>query len=233
VAGQRERDRGAPYLEGFFPRALKFGVWYIGRVQWRDVHSVVLRAQAGDQEAWGCLKVQAEPYLLRYAATLLGPRWPEKSVSDLLQITWMRVWKGLQNFKGGSDDAQTGAILRAWLRRIMRNAYLNEIRKQSLDALPLSQRGPGESTVDRANLDPPADQSTPSANLHAEDRRRLVERALDQIADARDREIVRLFFFEGMSLAQIAKQLNRTFDQIRTGFRRAREQLKFELKELQ
>src|SRR5581483_12094933 len=98
-------------------------------MQWDGVHELVGKARAGDREAADRLYALARPYLARRAADLLGPNWPEKSISDLIQETWLRAWKAIARFEGGGDDANTGALFRAWLATTMRNIWLNELRR--------------------------------------------------------------------------------------------------------
>src|SRR5205823_6394028 len=64
-------------------------------------------------------------------------------------------------------------------------------------------------------IDPAASDPTPSANVQADEQARLIRAALERIPDTTDREMVRLCFFEGLSLRQIAERLNLTYDEVR------------------
>lgn len=68
--------------------------------------------------------------------------------------------------------------------------------------------------------------------MRAQESRSLVERALEKLPDAADREIVRLRFFEGMSFAQIGERLGRDESTIRYRVQRVLDFLGDELKAL-
>ena len=53
----------------------------------------------------------------------------------------------------------------------------------------------------------------------------LVQRALENIPDEADREIIRLFFFEQLSLSQIAQRLDWSYDRVRERYRQGMRQL--------
>jgi RNA polymerase sigma factor (sigma-70 family) len=53
-----------------------------------------------------------------------------------------------------------------------------------------------------------------------------VRQALELLTDPTDREIIRLHFFEGVSLTRIAEQLDLSLDRVRKGFHRSLERLK-------
>jgi RNA polymerase sigma factor (sigma-70 family) len=200
---------------------------------WNGVDALVRRAQQGDETAWQPLFALVQPDLLSCAVRSLGPGWPGQSVSDLTQDTWVRAWKALGTFTGGNDDAQTGAMLRAWLGQTMKNVWRNDVRaagaqRRQAPAGTVAIDGP---TADSSAL--PGRDPTPSTPLHHADRQRRVGAALEQIADAIDREIVRRYFFHGDSLTAIAGQLGVSLDRVRLGFHRSLELLRPYLDDLQ
>lgn len=208
-------------------------------MQWDGVHTLVEQVQAGDQQAWTRLEVLARPYLLRLAQQFLGPDWPQQSVRDLLQDTWVRAFQGLPTFQPGAGDEQTAALLRAWLRKIMRNVHLNdrryhraERRKLPAGMISLDTVGAADSTSAAPSVEPTAADPTASANLYAEERTRKIQDALDRLTDPADRDVIRLYFFEGRSLAQIAQELGRTYDDVRGRFHKCLTRLRPELREL-
>lgn len=193
-------------------------------MQWDGVHALVQRAQAGDRDAWPALVAFLQPYLTTLAARLLGPGWPEKSVSDLSQTTLLRAWEKIQQFKGGADDAQTGALLRAWLGKIVRNLHKNDLRfasaqrrKQPKGSVPIDPAEDSSSPGDTRQ--PTADDSTPSTQLRREEVRTLVQQALATLAE-RDRRIVQLVVFDNLSFRQAAEQLGLDESTVRYHFNR-------------
>jgi RNA polymerase sigma factor (sigma-70 family) len=202
---------------------------------WDEVHDLIRHVQMGDRTAWQPLFVLVQPYLLRLAQDFLGPGWPDGSVSDLTQETWVRAWQGLPDFRGGEDATQTAALFRAWLARIMKNVRLNQQRfQQSQRRRPppgtIRLDAAGDSTA--AHVEPPARDPTPSSGPRDEEQCRLINQALEQLADPTDRDIIRLHFFEGLSLTAIAGRLQLTLDRVRKGFHRSLARLKPPLDDL-
>jgi RNA polymerase sigma factor (sigma-70 family) len=93
-------------------------------------------------------------------------------------------------------------------------------------------QAPGGST-NQAGVDPTAPEPTPSANARADEQSRLVLEALNKLPDLTNREIIRLRFLEGLSLRQIAQQLNLTYDIVRERFKLTKKRLQRDLEDLQ
>jgi RNA polymerase sigma factor (sigma-70 family) len=160
----------------------------------------------------------ARPFLLRQAQKLIGPGWPEKSVSDLTQLTWMRAWEKIATFQGGDDDANTGALFRAWLGAILTNVWRNEARRPRPPA---------------GLADVPAADPTPSAHARQGEQRAALQRALDRLPEGA-REIVRLRFFaqEKLSFAEIGERLGCDESTVRYHLNRVLKDLADELRGL-
>ena len=74
--------------------------------------------------------------------------------------------------------------------------------------------------------------ATPSANVRAEEQAALVRAALAKVPDETDRALLRLRFFEGLSLRQAARQLGVSYDAARERYRRALTRLEGDLARL-
>jgi RNA polymerase sigma factor (sigma-70 family) len=177
------------------------------------IHHLIVRAKAGDDDAWASLHEMVRPYLLNLGQRLLGPAWPHESVSDLTQSTWERVLTGIQAFRGGDDDNHTAPLFRAWLRQTMKRVQANRQRgerTQRRQAPPgtvsLGALRQGDSTDGQPAFEPIADGSSASAHLRREEQQALIQRVLDNLDDTQDRELVRLHFFQGRSLRKIAEE---------------------------
>lgn len=200
------------------------------------IHTLLAQAKAGDRDAWGALYDLVGPHLLRLAQQRLGPIWPQESVSDLVQTTWERALRQIDQFHGGADDSQTAPMFRAWLSQILRNVHRNELRDRqaarrrppgglrTLDPTAESQSG-DVAPVDIAASDPTASHA---ARLH-EFRSALQDAMLT--LDEMDRRIVLLHFFDGLSLRQIARQMNLEQNTVFDRFRRLKKRLQRELGE--
>jgi RNA polymerase sigma factor (sigma-70 family) len=189
-------------------------------MSWDGVHALVQRVKAGDAGAWPPLHALAQDYLLRLAQRLVGPGWAHRSANDLVMDAWLHVCQTIGDFRGGDNDTQTGAMFRAWLKTVLHRLHANglrhdqaAIRRPQEGIVPLAPTvGPGDSSV--SSGDPPANDPTPSHPVHLAERRAKIERVLATLED-RDRAIVKLHFFEGQSLEQVAERLSLTYDQVR------------------
>jgi RNA polymerase sigma-70 factor (ECF subfamily) len=161
--------------------------------------------------------------LARHHARCAGP---DENVSDLVQEAWLRAWQKLDQFSGADDEAQALRMFRAWLAHIVSRLGLNAVRDRGTkERSPPGKlhrlngvAAPGDSD---AVLEPSTGEPTPSAQLQAEEQARRVGEALEQIADPLDRDIVRLRFFEGMSLRQAAEQLGCNHETVRLRYHAA------------
>lgn len=199
---------------------------------------LVSRAQAGDRQAMDQLLAVIRPWLEQLARGYADPRRPDESTSDLAQEAWLRAWQKLDQFRGGGDDEQTRARFRAWLSQIVHRLGLNALRgRQTQRRKPPGKRlrvrpAPADESASQNGIEPAASGPTPSANMQAEEQMRRIRGALQQIADTTDREIVRLRFFEGWSLRQIARHLHTNQEQVRQRYHAVMEQLERELRDL-
>ena len=201
-------------------------------------HDLLARAHAGDRPAIDELMVRVRPWIEQLARKAAPHQRPNGSVSDLVQEAWLRVWQKLDQFQGAADEAQSLAMFRAWLARIVARLGLNAAR----DAAALQRRPPGQLLpldgvhAENGSLpirDPSASGPAPSADLRAEEQARIVQEALARLSDPLDREIIRLRFFEGLSLRQIAHRLDCNHETIRQRYHAVLSRLQQDLKGLQ
>jgi RNA polymerase sigma factor (sigma-70 family) len=194
---------------------------------------LVMRAQVGDQQATTQLLAVIRPWLEQRARGYADPCQPDASASDLAQEAWLRAWQKLHQFHGGDDDDQTLAMFRVWVGRIVQRLGLNAMRDREAQ----HRKPPGAmvrlgGTASQAGPDPAGSEPTPSAHAAVDEQVERVRRVLERIVDATDREIVRLRFFEGLSLRQIAERLQSNHENVRQRFHAVLRQLEHDLKEL-
>jgi len=85
--------------------------------------------KAGDREAFAAMVDAYSPKLYKLALRMLGdPREAE----DILQEAFLKAYRGLKNFRGGSK-------LSTWLYRITANEALMRLRKNELDTVPVDE----------------------------------------------------------------------------------------------
>jgi RNA polymerase sigma-70 factor (ECF subfamily) len=185
-------------------------------------HDLIRRVRDGDAAAVERLLTLVRPWLDGLASR-------QADASDLAQEALLRTWQHLDQFQGGGDDA-TLDLFRAWLRRIVERIGLNTVRSRQAQR----RRPPGPmARLDAATPPEPAAADTPpSEQAERAERERRVRQALDKLPDEDDRTLMRLRFFEGLSLRQIAVRFNRNFEQLRQQFHRVLRRLESDLKGL-
>jgi RNA polymerase sigma factor (sigma-70 family) len=179
------------------------------------------------------------PRLEQLARRYAEPGCSRASTADLVQEAALRLWQRLAQFQGGPDDEQTAAMFQNWLRELVRRLAQDRQRQrhaqrrqppEGVRRLPAA--GPGGSSGSPGRNDPAASGSTPSARVRADEQARLIRKALEKIPDPTNRKIVELCFFEGLSLRQIAGQLQLSYDKVRQGYHRSLRLLERELRDL-
>src|SRR5215831_15726616 len=104
---------------------------------------------------------------------------------DLVQETYVKALRGFSGFQAGTN-------FRAWIFRILRNAFLN------------SRAGLKMVTLDASEDEPASDAPSPEAALVAQANREAVRNAMSELAVAH-REILLLCEVEEMSYEEIAQ----------------------------
>jgi len=141
---------------------------------------------------------------------------------DLVQETWLRA---LQHF----DQFDPGSNCRAWLVTILRNAFLNRLRRQGRERLE------SEMTGERGDSAPFEDsaieRSTPEEEFFQTVFHGDVERALKSLSPAFQQVIV-LADLEGFTYKEIAQVLHCPIGTVMSRLSRARQLLRTELRTL-
>lgn len=196
-------------------------------------------AQNGDRQAMERLLAALLPLLESLARRYAEPGSPQESCADLVQEASMRIWQKLPQFQGSEDMAQTAAMFHDWVSQLVRRLAQDRQRhrhahrrkpKQGIARFRAATAG--DSNSDAGARDPSARGPTPSTNVRRGEEADRIRAALAKIADDTDREIVRLCFFDGLSLRQIAERLNVNYDKVRTRYHACLRQLERELKGL-
>lgn len=149
---------------------------------------LVRRAQAGDEAAFGRL---VERYMRRayYSAlSLVGSR---EDALDLSQEAFARAYRS-------RDAIDPERPFYAWLYQILRRLCFNFLRDRRTRSRVLESAGAwlADDAASRAAPDP-------AEALEREERRRMVAAAIESLPD-REREVLALKEFEGLSYKEIA-----------------------------
>jgi RNA polymerase sigma-70 factor (ECF subfamily) len=150
--------------------------------------ALVRLAQAGDADAFGRLVERHMRRAYFAALSLVGSR---EDALDLSQEAFVRAYRA----RGTIDPDRP---FYAWLYQILRRLCFNFLRDRRTRAQTLEAAGSwlAEDVADRAGPDP-------AEALEREQRRRLVAAAIEELP-AREREVLALKEFEGLSYKEIA-----------------------------
>jgi RNA polymerase sigma-70 factor (ECF subfamily) len=162
------------------------------------------RCRAGDTAAWRRLYDQHFPLVFRLAVRLGAS---EREAADVAQEVFLRVWRGLDGFRGDSQ-------FRTWLYRIT----LNEVSRVARDGALRRAFGAVLALVAREEAPPSRapDRLAEQAEAFAELQGILARMRPKQ------RAVFVLFEVEELSLEQIAQVLSCPLETVRSRLRHAR-----------
>jgi RNA polymerase sigma-70 factor (ECF subfamily) len=129
---------------------------------------------------------------------------------DLVQETYAKALKGFSSFQPGTN-------FRAWIYRILRNAFLTSRSGLKAASVPLESDGEGEVAL--------AHDETPESILLQRSDWQLVQRAIEQLPVAY-REVLLLCEVEEMSYQEIATALSIPMGTVMSRLSRARQALR-------
>ncbi len=166
-----------------------------------DIREVIVRARDGDETAIGMLLEQYRDYLRAIARRhMAAPLWRRMDASDLVQQTLMEAHHDLDGLLACDEPH-----LRATLRKILRCNVANAIR----DHLHLEKRAMLREQPFNDGDEIAGSQTTPSIAMS---RRETTERFMAVLETLPDdqADAVRMRYFEGASVGDIAAALNRS-----------------------
>ena len=153
----------------------------------------------GDTEAFRTLIARHQEDLIRFLMRLTGDR---QAAEDVFQETFLQVHISADTF----DPTRR---FKPWLFTIAankaRDLLRKRVRRQEVDlSAPINRgdEGGGQTFVDLMQVNAPP----PEEGLEAEERERLVQAAIDRMPLSL-REILLLAYFQRLSYAQIAEEL--------------------------
>ena len=177
---------------------------------------LVALARAGHAEAVRRIVQTHNRKLYRVARAVLHD---DSEAEDVVQETYVRALSNLDRFRGDSS-------LATWLTRIAVNEALGRLRRRrpkvELDALDTAQER------DRMQVIPfpgTRGEGDPEQAAARQEIRRLLERAIDQLAEP-FRIVFVLRDIEELSVEETAEQLGLRPETVRTRLHRARTQLR-------
>jgi RNA polymerase sigma-70 factor, ECF subfamily len=197
-----------------------------------EIEQLLELARGGDRPALGRLLELYRGYLMLLARLQIGRRLQGKvDAADLVQDTFLEAYRHFAQFRGTVE-----AELVCWLRQILAGLLANLVRRYCgtqrrnprlerdlADELDRSSRALDQSLA--------APQSTPSQRASRREQAVLLADALGQLPDDY-REVIILRHLEGLTFAEIAGRMGRSFDSVKNLWARALAQLRRSLGEI-
>lgn len=155
-----------------------------------------------------------------YAAALRMTRNPQ-AAEDLVSDVYSRAWKSFHQFERGTN-------MRAWLYRILTNAYINEYRKKVRHGTPVDidqYENQDEFYIfNKLAQQPARDEEDPAKAVLAKFAEQDIQNAIARLPDGY-RETVILSDLQGLSYEDISKALDIPIGTVRSRLNRGRRQL--------
>jgi RNA polymerase sigma-70 factor (ECF subfamily) len=164
----------------------------------------ISQAREGDPQALGELLEQHRGYLKVLAQRILeGKLRARLDASDAVQKTCLEAQKAIKDFRG-----VTPAVFLVWLREIHEGNLLNLIREHFAQKRNVKrERAATAEEVDSIIAD--AVQSTPSQRVLRDENAVHLASALEKLPPDQ-REAVRLRYFEGQTIREVALAMDRS-----------------------
>lgn len=170
-------------------------------------------------------------YLRFLARVQLEPRLQAKlDDSDLVQQTLLQAHRAIDQFRGSTPEELAG-----WLRQILSRNLTHAIRDFSRDKRDVGRERSLEASLEESSLRLEGwlatDQSSPSQRAERNERMLFVADAVESLSQV-ERQAVVMHYWQGLSPAEIADQIDRTPAAVASLLHRALKKLRGILKKL-
>jgi RNA polymerase sigma-70 factor, ECF subfamily len=198
-----------------------------------DDLAIVIRAKAGEREAFGLLVQRHGKAVLNLIDKMIRDR---NIVEDLWQETFVRALENLHTYEPRTPTgSETGPSFVSWLYRIASNLTLDELRRRNRWRMfswsSLKPRRTNEPETEE-EYDPPADQPDAVALLESREDIQRVRAALDSLTPEWRMMLV-MREYQDLPYEEIAEILSVPIGTVRSRLARAREQLRLALEKQQ
>jgi RNA polymerase sigma-70 factor (ECF subfamily) len=176
-----------------------------------DANELLRRCQQRDEAALAALVGQFNNRVFRLAMRMLGDAGrAEEAAAD----SFVKVWSAAKQWR---QDADAGT----WIYRVAYRTILDHRRRKVKNWIEPSSE----------LIDPKPGPLDKSIQVETDERTsRRVDAAMSELSES-DRALVHLYYFEEMSLPQIAEIVDATREVIKTRLARARQRLREVLEE--
>ena len=177
-----------------------------------DDFSLIKAVQAGDHKAFESLVRRYQRQVANLIYVTMGS---SDDVDDNAQEVFIRVYKSLPRFK-------FDASFFSWIYRITMNLCIDEIRKRKIRKV-LSLDFLTEDALEKSRKN--KDHSMPSDSILADERREIVQSALQSLKPEH-RDILVLREYNDLGYNEIAEALDISVEAVKSRIFRARSELK-------
>lgn len=155
---------------------------------------LIERVAGGDRQAFAALYDRYAPRLLGLIVRILGI---QGDAEDVLQETFLQVWRTAERFDSGRAPADV------WLLLLARSRALDRLRRR----VPVA-----EAAIEQLSSD------DPTAEVARQEDARLAREAVRRLP-LEQRMVVELAFFHGLTHEEIAARLNTPLGTVKTRIR--------------
>ena len=166
------------------------------RIKEDTERGLVRAAQGGDRRAFDTLVRTHEDLLRGFLARRVGA----DAAEDVMQETWLACWGALSRYNGQ-------ARFKAWLLGIALHKCQDYYRARGRTAVEMPWEG--------------ADQAADPMDWHAATEERQTVQAVLKQLPAEQREVLELYYYGDLTLAEIAQMLERNLNTVKYQFYRA------------
>src|SRR4029453_7047510 len=174
---------------------------------------LLARTALADQRAFAEIYRRTSSHL--YAVALRILREPA-AAEEVLQEAFVSVWHHAGGYTAAKSQPQT------WLTSIVRNRCLDRLRRRALDTVTLTRDNDEETEIDLPAEGPSAvDLLIAGAEAQGSSVRACVE-----TLEGGQKQAIALAFFQGLTHAELARQLGEPLGTVKSWVRRGLERLK-------
>jgi RNA polymerase sigma-70 factor (ECF subfamily) len=182
-----------------------------------DEKKLVRLAAQGDQEAFGQLVSTYEKQVYNLALRMVGNR---EDAADLTQEAFLRVWRGLDNYKAD-------AAFSTWLYRLTSNVCIDFLRREKRRKT-VSLTFLDEEQGEAVELSIPDPAAGPEQLAIETEHRETMAAAMGEL-DVEFRQILTMRVINGLSYDEIGDALDLKPGTVKSRLSRAREKLRKQL----
>lgn len=177
--------------------------------------ALLARVALGDRVAFASLYKTSSAHLF---GVILRINPDRSQAEDLLQDIYISIWRAAQGFDPARAQPMT------WLTSIARNRAIDSLRRRRTEVSTVSAQGPDDTDSDLLAA-VPSDNKGPLELLQQAAQVREVGHCIGELS-AEQQQCVALAYYQGLSHAEVAKQMARPLGSVKSWVRRALAALK-------